>query len=409
MKLFFMHIEKTGGTSVSAYLEQNYHENAYHSRTCRTDLSMSTKPIKKMSIDALRGYDLVHSHLSYQTLQDLGSDYRSFTMLREPVSRCISQYKDWKFSKSDAHIEYASSGFRRFWKSIVRTNTLDELVQCGDPVMRRFLCNRQTRMLSGDTKSDEPSLDLALKNLYSFDVVGLTEQFEQSMEHLRLRMGWTYKANHRAHLNRALPASSCFQVGDEALAVLEHWNRADTVVYQEACKLFASQETKIAEQGFAHKDEVLQKSSLGSQYSFRMSEKLVGEGWYQRESHPAGTVRWSGPDQKSFLDIPPMQTDIDYILLIGLVCAIDQEVYDRTRYTINGHLLQPIGQEVAGHQIQQRFAVPGSVLHSDKSSRVFITTPKTITHNSIEPTVADHRPKGVAITGFDLLPAKKLR
>jgi Sulfotransferase family len=157
----FVHIDKTGGTTVKSVLRRSF-----GTRHCDVRLPMGKRSIDgidhRAAIDALdlarvervyrnlRGF-AGHNVKAYTGLARQFPELRFFTFLRDPVSRFRSHF----LNRSE---EFQRADFERW---------------CAAP----WYCNWQTKMLVG-----EPNAEKAIELLATrVGFVGLTERFDESL------------------------------------------------------------------------------------------------------------------------------------------------------------------------------------------------------------------------------------
>jgi len=97
-KAFFIHIPKTGGTSIEEAFEGKYGETSKFKEPCSTQ------------------------HLHYSELEDLEQYKFVFAIIRDPVERLISEYKWSRTYWPDAWEKYTFSGFVRHMFSEFKKN-----------------------------------------------------------------------------------------------------------------------------------------------------------------------------------------------------------------------------------------------------------------------------------------------
>lgn len=223
--LFFLHLPKTAGTSLRAYLLEQYSEQA-------TFPKFDYRGVDADDLASLASYDLVIGHFDTRLLRQLGRGrHASALIMREPVSRTVSALRH----------AIADPNFRPHGVAM-DGRTLQDVIR--DPeVMARF-SNNQTGLLSADGARDaddgppftfdslEPDLERALVNLDRFDVVGLMEQFEDSM----LRLAWQcglYPVKLATRLNVASPATEA-TLTEADRQIVASYNALDIALYAAA-------------------------------------------------------------------------------------------------------------------------------------------------------------------------------
>jgi hypothetical protein len=163
-RAYFDHIPKTGGTACYEYF-----------RSCMGVEHVSPFVLFELAPDALAkhaGRALVSGH--FEPLPgSLPTDRFTFTILRDPIERTLSEYSAILFDE-DMH---PGEGFEAIRKA--RHTPLIELLLDEDPRISIVFRNRQTKHFAGysgstdRTTSDAEMLDYAKAALAKFDLVGV--------------------------------------------------------------------------------------------------------------------------------------------------------------------------------------------------------------------------------------------
>ncbi|TDL92489.1 hypothetical protein E2R55_05510 [Vibrio vulnificus] len=206
----FMHIPKTGGTTLSEIFRKQYKVNeifdhdSYETKIKKVD-QLSGEEKRKIKAVAGHYYYGIHLHFSKP------SNY--FTMLRDPVDRVISLYY---FLKN-------YPGYER-----VRDMTLEEFV-LKEPEAQ----NLQTIFACGNPEN----LDIgkAKENLKTFTVVGVTELFNETLFCLKKEYGWGDIHYTRKNITKNRLAKE--EVPSDLINLIRKYNALDLELYDYAKKL----------------------------------------------------------------------------------------------------------------------------------------------------------------------------
>lgn len=196
-KYFFIHCLKAAGTSLFFQLRQQVfdEESVYPTVSDMNHpwSSFDTNYLIKRSNDPDSNYQVFTGHFPFCTMEILGGDFKSFTVLREPVDRIIS--------------------FLRHHKKLTpedRDKSLEELYD--DPfIFQSKIQNHMVKMFSltpetgkdgmlGKVDFDESHFEKAKRNLKHVDVIGLQEDYLGFCKNLERKFGWEFK--HIIHGNK---------------------------------------------------------------------------------------------------------------------------------------------------------------------------------------------------------------
>ena len=189
-KLIFHHLTKTAGTSLISELKKAGLSGFDHARY---DFEWSDEIF-------LRGnYNFFHGHYTYDLIKHikgLGIATFTYTFLRNPVERVISQFYNWKdVAKTAAeHDRIRERGLSDDIEDSDDTHrqivqmTLEEFLESEDPKIMDSKFNHQTRYLSSEESrnvSMARALNEACINLFSvYDYFGITELYNRSCRYL---------------------------------------------------------------------------------------------------------------------------------------------------------------------------------------------------------------------------------
>lgn len=179
--IVFIHIPKTGGSSLIAAFRREYGSDLYHIAPNRADPRgfANFLAIPKKQFRAIAG------HVAYGVDEFIAGEVNYATMLREPADRAVSDYRYIRRrSGHPLHQHAMSLEINDFFAS--RCAALTD--------------NLQTRMIAGglnigtqpfDRPVNEDDLQRALDNLQNFSVIGLTEKFDESLVLIAEKLNWT--------------------------------------------------------------------------------------------------------------------------------------------------------------------------------------------------------------------------
>jgi Sulfotransferase family len=228
--LIFLHIPKTGGTTLYKILARQY----WRAQTLTFDGCSSQIERFKTLPPARRGrYRLIKGHLHFGLHHFVPGASTYITFLRNPVERVLSFYHHAR-SKPD-HYLY----------SVLATERLDLETQLAQDVTLE-LFNEQTRLLAGGEWEDprrpvtRAALTRAQANLRAhFRVVGILEESDASLLLLRHAFGWQMPYYVKENVAKDKPDSASLDA--ETRALIQDANSFDLELYEYARELFDQQ------------------------------------------------------------------------------------------------------------------------------------------------------------------------
>ncbi len=277
--IYFFHIAKTAGTTLTSYLDEQFAnedimpakrwEEAYDVFT-QDDLQLGAHPFDK--------YKLIRGHFYYGIYHQLSAKPRYLTMLRDPVEHTISSFNhlmnDYEQNPKHVHEvinknDTLKSVYKNPKKSAFYTDQ-QVRVLAQDIDMLKMTVNQFGTELKGHTteelnigtnKVDHSDLVVATKHLDSFEFVGITELFQESLLVLADKFEWTPKRDDsQLMVNKGRPETS--SLDEDLIETIEKHHQLDYLIYEEARKLLLNDYKKLVKKRLktklSHK-ELLQK------------------------------------------------------------------------------------------------------------------------------------------------------
>jgi hypothetical protein len=191
-KLVFIHVEKTGGTSMQKMLLESGRLDIYHEHTS----TLSNK-----SNNELNNFNIYIGHFQYDEVKLKLPNSKLFSMIREPRSRLVSLYNFWRAHKTT---------HPSFWRGMELANEykIKDFFQLEEIKTWPAIWNHMTYALLGksiwnewliqasspDAESSDRWLTTEIKKkiqerLYDYRWIGLLENIEKDAPFILKQMG----------------------------------------------------------------------------------------------------------------------------------------------------------------------------------------------------------------------------
>jgi hypothetical protein len=224
-RFFFLHVMKTGGTSLWYHARKIFSDEAVYPDASIDPIGpyegyMNVPYLLSLSVERRRRIRCFMGHFPYFVTELLDDDLVTMSVLRHPVDRTIS--------------------FLKHWRTLVPERADLSLVELYDnPVDREnFALNHQARLFSmlpedepmtflDGIEIDEARLAVAKTNIDQVDILGVHERYEQFIEQAEA-YGWDFASVRRqlVSAHEDVPASLRRRILDDNAADLELWEHA---------------------------------------------------------------------------------------------------------------------------------------------------------------------------------------
>ena len=199
----FVHINKTAGTTFTAYLRNHFQERN------------AVAPAFFGDYDQIGINDAAHElywgHFPYAQFVARRHDAIFITFLRDPFERVVSQYRSLHnpTNLGDGWEKVLAPHARRALE-FAQSATFEEFVFCDDPFIRGHVQDLQTRFLSSFDDSSHPEfLSSAIENLErNVLFFGTTETFARSIQLFQYQLGSSHRyepEHHQRNISQPYP------------------------------------------------------------------------------------------------------------------------------------------------------------------------------------------------------------
>jgi hypothetical protein len=262
--LIFLHIPKAAGTSLVAVLDRQFPPESIYPVGNQAAEDLAALPEEQR-----RQIKLLHGHMYFGLHGVLPQPCSYITLLRDPVERVASLY------------QYIQGRPRHYlYDRVVKQGmTLADLLQGKNRAFDEFR-DGQVRLLNdhafANAHRDEPEVlfRAAQENLAAhFTLVGLVEQFDETLLLLRRQFGWGLPLYIKRNVTRRRPARETLDA--QTLAIIQAHNQRDQLLYQSVTDGF---EQLVQAQGI--RSEVGRFRLLNRLYGgvYRIRHKVFGKG-----------------------------------------------------------------------------------------------------------------------------------
>ncbi len=322
--LFFMHIPKTAGMSLISILDQRYTAD----EIC--PLHDSYRKFLAYTPEERARFRFIRGHFPYSLKDQLPRPPRLLTFLRHPVARVLSAVNQ--------HRRNEQQGVS-FFEQLIGDISLEEFLRhprFGEAVQNVAVKYLNDILMLGYKQRKPLSLELAKERLETFDVIGLVEEFEQSLELLAYTFGFPPILEVPYVNVDPQRASRQAEVKQNILDYIAETNREEMELYEYAQKLFRERVKRMrAEQAQEKRKTIPENLSTAVFFDFRRVNP--GRGWHVGEVHPVyGVIRWSGPGP-AYLEIP-IAGGQDLILRVQILLSL-RRLFRYPHLEVNG---QPV-------------------------------------------------------------------
>ena len=260
-RLQFVHIPKTGGTTIQEGLNGWVKDNAHISLYLWNVNAYMGSSVKCPPRILAHSFYMGHRGWGFCEHVEKSKDgLFTITAVRSAVSRMVSlhDYNLFKRGTGKAQKYFGSKVEvnKHTLKNLVKEfNATQDVIEPGEKILRysgsqqcRFMCGYEClgpNSYKNDTFTPEYMLQRALENLRKTDCVAVTDKLNDLIPQLRYHLTYIPNNANGWQTQNKLPGSMRSTLDDESRAILADWGWADEQLYLEASKI-AAEKTKQA-------------------------------------------------------------------------------------------------------------------------------------------------------------------
>lgn len=420
-RIYYYHLKKCGGSTLNQWLDTLESDErrfdppwmgSWMSGYADNEAALEAAAQEKRVATSLFYWsDIVCTHAALRPYVPKGTF--SFTMLREPVARLVSQVKDWRRLRSH-DVVGSPDHIQRCVADCRRLPLKEVLLHHGYGTGRLFLNNYMTRALAAgrigrlalDIADPARLLDVALQSLESdYDFIGLTEQHQDSRNALCALLGLP-AARVIPRVNQSENIEGDAKEVEEALPVLHALTAIDAVVYERARHLFENRYASLArsytDADFEARYATETVGAQAPRHAFgaaRLSvcDPIIGAGMHGRDG--PGTpdcAVWTGPERTATLYMPvPPHLPLDILVWIrGYAC---ESLRETLQVRVDG---KPVCHELVPEQNYADLLVVRGC-----TDRAFIRLDLDLPDTLPDPNGLDPRLRGLSFDAYGWRPA----
>ena len=216
---FFVHLMKTGGTSLFFMLQRQFPRgDIFPPRENAAELSIDTRAAMAETGNPDSPFRLIAGHYPLSCIEGAPGEWKTFTLLRHPVSRVLSALRRQRDRSGNGTAEsiYDDPVRHQLWF---------------DNYMVKALGSTLEDLQGGMFRCEPRHLDRALVALEEIDVIGVSEDFNPFVARLEERFGWNL--GEPLAVNR----TTGFDIPEALVERVWEDNRFDLALYARACEL----------------------------------------------------------------------------------------------------------------------------------------------------------------------------
>ena len=419
--IFFLHIQKTAGTSVRKFLEAHFHQ----SKIC----PFKTWPeLSRVSPAKQAEYKLFYGQHPVWLLDLMPSNCLFSTVLRDPVERTLSHFNYLKSELAPVAHTITRRNFPEFYfcqEVFGKKKSFEDMLE-DFTYIEYYVLNYQTRFLSrsprrtGEEVLSTPAdlvsscsreiLERAMSNLKRIEFVGTVDKLEQFLLYICHKLEWLYVDSTPVYNVSNSTSQRLSELSEKTVKRIRALTRLDQELFDFASQLVEerSAHLSLSIEGInASYPQILGNLRKEKSIAVDFDAPFFGAGWHQREWDDKGApFRWTGPGTSSYIDFPIAQ-DQELILSFRISGSMSKAQIDHLKVAANECPLDlyPLYIEPDGLSGSFFASISREVLiRNSEFCRITFETSETLRPNGIDPDNLDNRALGLCFNWIQLGP-----
>ena len=399
-RLLFLHVPKTAGMSMRAYLANQYHPADVFAPTNWTEAFRSGRD--------LADFKLYSGHYRANFAQRVPPDTRTLVVLRDPVQRLLSSLLHLRRDPA-FHPDHV----------LAKGKTLAEMIHT--PEIMANQTNAQVGWMSAVVPPDkveayladhphgdavdvewqvDPTVRLARakRNLAKVDFIGFTEDLSRLLAQLADEMDFHPVVSFPRLNENLAPTTWDDRIGAPEIARIRECVALDQQFYDYARDLVEQRRVTTAIRRQRDSGRLVVPTGA---FDIALGEPVPGSGWYEPERDTGAYYRWTGPERQFTLDLPLASSRYAVCLEFDRLAPTSEAPFS---VTANGVPLAVNMERGGGLDRRVTFEIPQALIDDGHGVVRLVMDAGAVARPSDHADVTDSRMLGVVVFRVEFTP-----